>query len=79
MGPLDAERVAPGDKPISHITRVLAAAGTSYPVVLARPARASQSSVDRQIDEVNKEFQKLSKEGLIDPGQSLKKLKFFKI
>ena len=45
--------ILPGDKPISHITRVLASAGTSYPVILARNARTSVSSGDKQ-NEINK-------------------------
>ena len=45
--------ILPGDKPISHITRVLASAGTSYPVILARNARTSVTSDDKQF-EINK-------------------------
>ena len=53
IGPIMESSILPGDKPISHITRVLASAGTSYPVILARNARTSVTSDDKQV-EINK-------------------------
>ena len=53
IGPIMESSILPGDKPISHITRVLASAGTSYPVILARNARTSVTSDDKQF-EINK-------------------------